>query len=88
MYTFNGYFQKNYQKNFEVMTNEKSSENSNNVINMKDEHHNFDINNFMYRGSILRNVEWAIGIVLYTGHDTKIMLNSISGKYKTSKVEK
>lgn len=55
---------------------------------MKDEHHNFDINNFMYRGSILRNVEWAIGIVLYTGHDTKIMLNSISGKYKTSKVEK
>jgi phospholipid-transporting ATPase len=30
----------------------------------------------------------VLGVVVYSGHDTKIMMNSIKGKMKYSKVEK
>lgn len=33
------------------------------------------VDQFLYRGSILRNTEWAFGAVLYTGEDTKMFLN-------------
>lgn len=41
----------------------------------------------MLRGSKLRNTDWAIGIVVYTGVDTKIMKNAESSKYKRSKID-
>jgi len=44
--------------------------------------------NFLLRGSSLQNTDEIIGIVGYTGHDTKIMMNSIRAKSKFSKVEK
>ncbi|KAK4198443.1 putative type IV phospholipid-transporting ATPase [Triangularia verruculosa] len=34
------------------------------------------IDNILLRGCNLRNTEWALGIVLFTGHDTKIMMNA------------
>ncbi|CDK29690.1 unnamed protein product [Kuraishia capsulata CBS 1993] len=34
------------------------------------------INNLLLRGVTLRNTKWAIGIVLFTGAETKIMLNA------------
>jgi phospholipid-translocating ATPase len=34
------------------------------------------IDNVLLRGCNLRNTEWALGIVLFTGHDTKIMMNA------------
>ena len=34
------------------------------------------INNILLRGCSLRNTEWALGVVLFTGDETKIMLNS------------
>ncbi|CAJ0758953.1 18317_t:CDS:2, partial [Entrophospora sp. SA101] len=34
------------------------------------------INDVLLRGCILRNTEWVIGLVIFTGTDTKIMLNS------------
>jgi len=36
----------------------------------------------------LRNCSWVIGIVTYTGHDTKIMLNSVKARPKASKMMK
>ena len=44
--------------------------------------------NFLLRGSSLRNTDWIYGIVTYTGHDTRIMKNSTSARAKFSKVEK
>lgn len=41
----------------------------------------------MLRGSGLRNTDWIIGICVYTGHETKIMLNSPKSRAKFSKVE-
>jgi len=44
--------------------------------------------NFVLRGCSLKNTEYIIGVVAYTGHHTKIMLNSIKAKPKFSKLEK
>jgi len=44
--------------------------------------------NLLLRGSSLRNTEWAIGFVVYAGHQTKIMMNSANSKYKMSTIEK
>jgi phospholipid-transporting ATPase len=44
--------------------------------------------NFIERGCSLQNTDWVIGVVVYSGHDTKIMMNSIEGKMKYSRVEK
>ena len=34
------------------------------------------INNLLLRGCSLRNTEWVLGVVVYTGQETKIMLNA------------
>jgi len=36
----------------------------------------------------LRNTEYVIGFVAYSGHQTKIMMNSANSKYKMSTIEK
>jgi phospholipid-translocating ATPase len=34
------------------------------------------INNLLLRGCTLRNTEWVLGVVVFTGEETKIMMNS------------
>ncbi|EAS00612.2 phospholipid-translocating P-type ATPase, flippase family protein (macronuclear) [Tetrahymena thermophila SB210] len=43
--------------------------------------------NFILRGCSLQNTEMVYGLVSYTGHETKIMLNSVKARPKKSKVE-
>ena len=43
---------------------------------------------FLLKGSVLRNTNWIIGIVLYTGKNNKIILNSKKPKVKISLLEK
>ncbi|RCH99963.1 hypothetical protein CU098_004186 [Rhizopus stolonifer] len=45
-------------------------------------------NNILLRGCVLRNTKWVIGIVVYTGNETKIMLNTGSTPSKRSKMAK
>ncbi|UZJ52914.1 hypothetical protein CBS101457_002234 [Exobasidium rhododendri] len=45
-------------------------------------------NELLLRGCALRNTEWVIGIVVFTGSDTKIMLNGGETPSKRSKIEK
>ena len=47
-----------------------------------------DISMSLLRGTVLRNTAWAIGIVLFTGLDTKIILNSGRTPSKRSRVER
>lgn len=61
-----------------------------------------NIDNFLHRGASLKNTEYIIGLVIYTGyaslstaadecpfsrHETKIMLNSVNAHAKQSTVE-
>ncbi|KAF7731918.1 hypothetical protein EC973_007749 [Apophysomyces ossiformis] len=45
-------------------------------------------NNLLLRGCVLRNTKWVIGVVVYTGDDTKIMLNAGKTPSKRSKMAK
>ncbi|KAI7856242.1 hypothetical protein BDC45DRAFT_63075 [Circinella umbellata] len=45
-------------------------------------------NNVLLRGCVLRNTEWLIGVVVFTGDDTKIMLNQGKTPSKRSKIQK
>ena len=49
---------------------------------------NISINEFLLKGSILKNTNWIIGIVVYTGMNNKIILNSKKARLKMSKIEK
>lgn len=46
------------------------------------------IDELLLRGCTLRNTRWIVGLVLFTGADTKIMLNSGKTPSKRSKLEK
>ncbi|KAF9532854.1 hypothetical protein CPB83DRAFT_846485 [Crepidotus variabilis] len=47
-----------------------------------------DLSTTLLRGTVLRNTGWVIGVVLFTGWDTKIILNSGGTPSKRSKVER
>lgn len=42
----------------------------------------------LLKGTVLKNTKWVIGSVVYTGKDTRIMMNSQSGAHKVSNVER
>lgn len=44
------------------------------------------INNMLLRGCNLRNTDWVLGVVIFTGFDTKIMMNSGITPSKRSRI--
>ena len=56
-------------------------------INKKDVFY-FNYDNFILRGSSLRQTEYIIGVAIYIGHNTKTMKNNPRAKQKISKLEK
>ncbi|KAJ2887612.1 hypothetical protein FB639_001188 [Coemansia asiatica] len=48
----------------------------------------FSISNVLLRGMKLHNTDWVVGIVLYTGEQTKIVLNSGPTPFKRSRIER
>ena len=47
-----------------------------------------NINNVLLRGCTLRNTKWAMGLVMFTGDDTKIMINAGVTPTKTSRISR
>lgn len=47
-----------------------------------------DMTNMLLRGTVLRNTGWVIGVILYSGADTRIVMNSGGTPSKRSKVER
>eukprot|EP01038_Epipyxis_sp_PR26KG_P007214 gene7214-9844_t len=46
-----------------------------------------DSSSFILRGSALKNTKWALGIITYTGRDTKLVMNSRLAPSKLSVIE-
>jgi magnesium-transporting ATPase (P-type) len=44
--------------------------------------------NLILRGSSVKGTDFAQGIIVYAGKDTKIMMNAMQSKYKFSRLEK
>lgn len=44
--------------------------------------------NMILRGCKLKNTEYVLGLSVYTGHETKIMMNSKNFKFKMSAIQK
>jgi len=47
-----------------------------------------DETQILLRGATLRHTEWILGAVVYTGMDTKLMRNMISGSHKVIKTNR
>ena len=45
------------------------------------------MNNFLLRGTVIKNTGYIVGVVVYAGPDSKIMLNQGDTKHKISEVE-
>jgi len=58
------------------------------AVVVKGERFPVDLQTTLLRGTILRNTKWVIGVVMFTGLDTKLVLNSGGTPSKRSKVER
>lgn len=58
------------------------------VMTGEDKQESISINELLLRGCAVRNTAWIIGLVVFTGADTKIMLNGGDTPSKRSKIEK
>lgn len=47
-----------------------------------------DQGNLLLRGAALKNTAWIYGVIVYTGHQTKIMMNSSETPCKRTKMER
>jgi len=57
-------------------------------INLKNPPYNPGWDQFLPRGASLRNTDWVISMVMFTGRETKLLLNSKYTAFKRSNLEK
>jgi phospholipid-translocating ATPase len=57
-------------------------------MEFKDQHYPLSPQQLLLRDSKLRNTDYIFGVVVFTGHDTKVIQNSTDPPSKRSKVEK
>lgn len=44
-------------------------------------------NSILLRGAKLMNTDWILGVVIYTGHETKLLMNSTKAPLKRSRID-
>ena len=54
---------------------------------IKEDNFPINIKEFLLKGSILKNTNWIIGVIIYTGMNNKIILNSRKPRMKISHIE-
>jgi phospholipid-transporting ATPase len=57
------------------------------VIEVQGKQYAVSSKQLLLRGASLRNTEFIEGLVVYTGHDSKVMKNSENSRFKSSKLE-
>ena len=60
----------------------------NGFIDNPEQNISLNLDNFLLRGSELRNTDYIVGLVVYSGHDTKAMQNNKGSRTKMSKIER
>ncbi|KAJ5077251.1 putative phospholipid-transporting atpase [Anaeramoeba ignava] len=60
----------------------------NGALNFNEETHSLSNTQMLLRGCALKNTKWIIGVVIFTGSDSKIMKNSTDPPSKRSTIEK
>ena len=87
LYKLNGNIHLKY--NYNITTNNNAiTINNNNAENLKRIKIQLDSKQLLLKGAKLKNTQWVIGIVVYSGSDCKIMKNSKDPVTKYSSVEK
>ncbi|KAG8890252.1 hypothetical protein FRB98_000163 [Tulasnella sp. 332] len=82
LYTYNGVLR--YRQNLNLDERTKQS----GLVETQEKLEPVTINEMLLRGCAVRNTNWIIGLVVFTGADTKIMLNGGATPSKRSKIEK
>jgi len=72
---------------YELLGNLKIKFKRSEFLEEKEIRSDIDKGQLLLKGSILRNCKWIIGVVVYTGMNTKIMLNSNKASIKFSKID-
>ena len=49
--------------------------------------YSLDYEQMLLKGTYLRNTDWVVGLVVYTGKETRIMMNSQDARNKQSDIE-
>ena len=57
------------------------------IMNLNGAKYALASDNLLLRGMSVKNTESVYGIVVFTGHETKVMKNSEDAKYKSSRLE-
>jgi magnesium-transporting ATPase (P-type) len=57
------------------------------IMNVGDQTYSLECENLLLRGMSVKNTEYCYGMVVFTGHETKVMKNSEPAKYKQSRLE-
>jgi phospholipid-transporting ATPase len=55
---------------------------------LKEDNFQITLKEFLLKGSYLKNTNWIVGIIIYTGMSNKIILNSKQPRMKISTIEK
>lgn len=68
LYSFNGMIESDQFQESQLLNPEISTNNTHRAYPL-------DNNQIVLRGSILANTDWIVGVAIYTGKETKIVLN-------------
>lgn len=52
------------------------------------ETYSLDNDKILLRGCVLRNTQWCYGLVIFSGHDTKLMMNSGQTVFKRTNIDR
>lgn len=58
------------------------------TLTCDNERYSIDNDKILLRGCVLRNTEWAFGMVIFAGKDTKLMMNSGKGVFKRTSIDR
>lgn len=56
-------------------------------LDYKGKTYGLEVDNLLLRGMSIKNTECLFGLVVFTGHETKVMKNSEDAIYKLSRLE-